>query len=56
MKTDQENTGTLNSSLYLEIACFDAKSLLLADSAGADRTEFCADSIRRGYSSSSRGS
>ena len=43
MKTDQENTGTLNSSFYLEIACFDAKSLLLADSAGADRTEFCAD-------------
>jgi copper homeostasis protein len=41
--TDQETARKLDSGVYLELACFDVKSLLLADNAGADRTEFCAD-------------
>jgi copper homeostasis protein len=43
MTTDQGTARTVDSGFFLEIACFDMKSLLLADSAGADRTEFCAD-------------
>jgi hypothetical protein len=41
--TDQETASKVDPDFHLEIACFEVKSLLLAESAGADRTEFCAN-------------
>jgi copper homeostasis protein len=38
----------LRKDRKLEIACFDVDSLVVADTAGADRTEFCADKASGG--------
>lgn len=36
-------TSSIRSGAYLEIACFNVESVLMAVKAGADRIEFCAD-------------
>ncbi|CAM6129563.1 unnamed protein product [Calypogeia fissa] len=43
---------THQPSGFLEIACFNAASVLVADSSGADRTEFCADRASGGVTPS----
>ena len=38
-------TSSIRCGAYLEIACFNAESVLRAVKAGADRIEFCADNV-----------